>query len=271
MVTPQVFALPVEPFDAVAEVYDFLFTNSLIGRAQRQSVWREMDKQFRSGQQILEINCGTGMDAMHLASRGIHVVACDSSPNMIAVARRNTAAWNDFIDLRTVAIEQIGELEGERSYDGVLSNFAGLNCVEDLRSVARSLARLVKPGGKAILCLFGRHCFWEMFWHIVRGNTKKAIRRFSGEGVVANLAPGHSVFVHYPSLRLLRRDFEPYFRLRNWKGVGIVVPPTYLEPLAVRFSRLFRCAERFDRALGHWRGFRALADHVVLVFERSET
>jgi ubiquinone/menaquinone biosynthesis C-methylase UbiE len=262
----------VEPFDAVAEVYDGRFTHSRIGRAQRQSVWREMDRRFLPGQRVLETNCGTGIDAMHLAARGIHVTACDASRGMIAVARRrlSTPASGDFIDFRTLAIEQIGQLECDGPYDGVLSNFAGLNCVEDLRHVARNLARMVRPGGKAVLCLFGRYCLWEMFWHLIQGNIGKAFRRVRGGGVVADLAPGHSVSVRYPSLRSLRRDFGPYFRLVSWKGVGIAVPPSYLEPFAVRFSRLFRFAARIDPLLGRCRGFRALADHVVLVFERSE-
>src|SRR4029453_973425 len=76
------------PFDAVAERYDDVFSNSPIGFAQRRSVWIEMDRAFHTGHRILEINCGTGIDALYLANRGVSVVACDSSPRMIAEARR---------------------------------------------------------------------------------------------------------------------------------------------------------------------------------------
>ena len=40
---------------------------SLIGRAQRRVVTKELDRIFHSGQRILELNCGTGVDALHLA------------------------------------------------------------------------------------------------------------------------------------------------------------------------------------------------------------
>ena len=80
------------PFDAVADEYDGRFTTSLIGRAQRESVWLEMDRLFRPGQRILEINCGTGVDALHLDALGIHVVACDASAKMVDVARRRLEA-----------------------------------------------------------------------------------------------------------------------------------------------------------------------------------
>ena len=260
------------PFDGVAEDYDARFTSSLIGRAQRQSVWSEMDRLFRPGQRVLEINCGTGVDAMHLASRGIQVVACDASPEMIAVARRRLGSRvvRNHAAFRTLATEQVGELEYEGLYDGVLSNFAGLNCVADLRCVARDLARLVRPGGKAILCLFGRICLWEMLWYTLHGDFKKSFRRLGGEGVVVNLAPGHSVLVRYPSVRSLCRDFAPHFRLASWKGVGIAVPPSYMEPWAERFPGLFKFVARIDLLIARRPGFRALADHVVVVLERVE-
>ena len=41
---------------------------------------------FTPGQSILEINCGTGIDALHLASRGVRVDAFDAAPGMIARA-----------------------------------------------------------------------------------------------------------------------------------------------------------------------------------------
>jgi len=88
--------------------------------------------------------------------------------------------------------------------------------------------------------------------------------------VVANLAPGHSVLVHYPSVRSLRQDFAAHFRLVGWKGAGIAVPPSYLEPLAAKFARLFRFAAKIDPFLGRCPGLRALADHVVVMFERVE-
>jgi SAM-dependent methyltransferase len=258
------------PFDAVADEYDARFTDSLIGRAQRESVWREMDLRFQPGQRVLEINCGTGVDALRLATRGIQVLACDASKEMVALARRRLrgSARRNHVEFRTLEIERLGQLEEEGPFDGVLSNFAGLNCVADLAGVAHDLAQLVRPGGKAILCLFGRCCLWEMLWYTLRGDLKKVFRRLQNKSIVANLAPGHSVLVRYPSVGSLRRCFWPYFRLVSWKGTGVAVPPSYLEHWAVRFPRLFKLAARVDPLLGRCPGLRGLADHVVVVFER---
>ena len=67
------------PFDAVAARYDDTFTSSTIGRAQRTAVWEDLAKAFSPGSRLLEIGCGTAVDACFLAQRGVRVVACDAS------------------------------------------------------------------------------------------------------------------------------------------------------------------------------------------------
>ncbi len=114
-------------FDAVADIYDETFSCSLIGRAQRDAVTRELDRVFHPGQRILEINCGTGIDALHLAGRGIEVLACDSSPRMVEVARRKAlrAFLNVPPQFRVIGTEEIkilGDQEGSAAFDGVFSN-----------------------------------------------------------------------------------------------------------------------------------------------------
>src|SRR5215472_13401162 len=83
------------PFDTVADCYDEIFTISKIGQAQRASVWKELEKTFHSGDRILELGCGTGIDACFLAQRGVAVVACDASSQMIELAQRRTHERTD--------------------------------------------------------------------------------------------------------------------------------------------------------------------------------
>jgi ubiquinone/menaquinone biosynthesis C-methylase UbiE len=261
------------PFDALAESYDAAFTYSFVGRAQRRVVWVAADKLFRAGQRILEINCGTGADALHLARRGVRVVACDSSASMVAVARRlmEWAGVQSSVDLRVLATQDIAQLQAEGPFDGVFSNFGGLNCVEDLAPVACDLARLAKPGAKALLCLFGPHCLWEVLWYLARADLRTAFRRFRRGGTVAKLGGGVALRVYYPSVRRLKRLFSPHFRLERWQGVGVAVPPSYLEFLTSRLPRTFRAAAALDSWLGRAPVLRGLADHILLTFERSRT
>lgn len=279
--TPLRTAPRPAPFDALAATYDAQFTDSLIGRAQRDAVWRELDRFFHPGQRILEINCGTGVDALHLARRGVEVVACDSSSRMIDVARERLQAepastsGSGFgvrsakVRFEILPTEEIGKLHGSGApFDGLLSNFAGLNCVEDLRAVSRDLASLLKPGAVAALCVFGPSCAWEILWYLAHGKARQAFRRLRSSGDLAELGRGMSVRVHYPTVATLGRLFAPEFRLRTWKGIGVAVPPSYAEPLARRFPRLLGLAASADRWLSSVPVLRGLGDHVLLVFER---
>lgn len=268
------------PFDALADTYDQTFTFSRIGRAQREAVIREMDSVFRSGQRVLEINCGTGVDALHLATRGVEVLACDVAPLMIGVARQraNKARMEGHlrapIEFRVLSTERIGVLRDESfttQFDGALSNFAGLNCVAELSAAAGDLAMLLKPGARAVLCLFGRLCAWEVLWYLGHGNPAKAFRRFRPGNSRVKLAEAAAVPVRYFSVRELCHRFSPYFRLERWKGVGVAVPPSYMEPWAQRFPKLLNLAAHADLWLGRCPLMRAMADHVLLTFERIAT
>lgn len=71
-------------FDRVASRYDELWTNTDVGRLQREAVWRHVDPLFRQGARIIDLGCGTGTDARHFARAGIHVSAFDASPEMVS-------------------------------------------------------------------------------------------------------------------------------------------------------------------------------------------
>jgi hypothetical protein len=110
---------------------------------------------------------------------------------------------------------------------------------------------------------------WEITWYLAQGNPGKAFRRFRRGGVTAALAEGATVRVYYPSIRLLRRTFTPEFRLVSFKGIGVSVPPSYVEYWANRFPRLFDLSIRADSFLGRSPGLRAFADHILLEFRRE--
>jgi hypothetical protein len=64
------FSVLGSPFDEMAADYDRSFTASAIGSLMRQAVWRRLDACFRPGDRVLELNCGTGTDAIHRRGAG---------------------------------------------------------------------------------------------------------------------------------------------------------------------------------------------------------
>jgi len=255
-------------FDAIADSYDTRFTASTIGRAQRSAVWKKAKTVFRSGDHVLELNCGTGEDALFLASRGVSVTACDASPRMIelARARKKNEASRAAIDFQVVCSEHLDRLSCRSGFQGAFSNFSGLNCVANLTGVATQLHRLLESGAQLLLCVSTRFCLCEMLYYALRADFPTAFRRCGGSAMVR--VAGLPLDVYYRSLRSLIRSFGPAFRLQSVTGIGVTVPPSYLENWARRHPFTFRLCESVDRAICRWPLFRVLGDHMLLHMER---
>jgi ubiquinone/menaquinone biosynthesis C-methylase UbiE len=255
-------------FDRIAQNYDQIFTNTLIGRAQRDAVWKVLTRTFRANDKVLELNCGTGEDAIFLAGNGISVLALDASAQMIARAEQrlhhnSLKSPPVFCELPT---ERIGELHPETQFDGVLSNFSGLNCIADLRQVAASLASLVKQNGRLVLCFSTRFCLMEILYYLVHGQWRKAFRRRKGYSEVT--LDGAQFTVYYFTLRKIRRYFAPDFRLYSCTGIGVAIPPSYCEGWARQHPRFFRLLGRLEERLATLPFLRSTGDHVLLCFEK---
>jgi hypothetical protein len=166
-------------------------------------------------------------------------------------------------DMERFAAER--RLAGEPLFDGVFSNFAPLNCVQNIRSVANGLATLLKPGAVAMLVLFGTCCPAEMLVETLRGRPHNALRRFRRGAAPARLAKRNfDVFYHRGSD--LRRAFEPWFELERKLGIGVAVPPSAAEPWISRHPRLLANMEACDRVLAG--SLASLGDHVLYQFRR---
>jgi ubiquinone/menaquinone biosynthesis C-methylase UbiE len=257
-------------FDTIAEEYDRMFTHSVVGAAQRSLVHEVLRKRFCEGQHILDLNCGTGEDALLMAERGISVVACDVSERMIDVAWQKYAhrECSAPIIFAVCANERLDALRSYAPFDGALSNFGGLNCTKDLAAVGKSLARLIRPGGQFFCCLIGRVCAWEIIWYIAHRRWSKAFRRTKRGGNLAHIG-GVALSVYYPTVRAVCTALAPAFRLASWRGVGTVLPPSWMEAAFERRPALVGNLARIDRRLGVLPGFRSLGDHVLLRFVRG--
>ncbi len=255
-------------FDRIAQDYDRRFTDSLIGRAQRDAVWKVLTRTFRTNDKILELNCGTGEDAIFLAGNGISVFALDASPQMIARAEQRLQHNSPHIPVvfRELPTERIGELHPETQFDGAFSNFSGLNCTADLGSVAASLAGLVKQDGRLALCFSTRFCLIEILYYLAGGQWRKALRRCKGYTDVT--IEGAQFTVYYPTLRKIRRSFAPDFRFYSCTGIGVTVPPSYLESWARQHPRVFRLLRRLEERFATLPVLRSTGDHVLLCFEK---
>ena len=263
--TPQAAQLTAQPFDDAASAYDAAFTASALGRALRTLAWERLDGAFRGPGRILEIGCGTGEDAVHLALRGLDVLATDPSPAMLRVAadKAKRMGCSQRIEFRCLPMERLGtELAGER-FDGTWSNFGALNCVSNLDAAVAELAPLLAPGAPLAWVVMGRHVPWEWAWFLARGERAKAFRRQQAGGAV-----WRGTRIVYPTPAELERTLAPYFAATRRLPLGIVLPPSYASGWLERRPRLLRSLVRAERSAQRSQALAALADHYVLEARR---
>jgi ubiquinone/menaquinone biosynthesis C-methylase UbiE len=249
-------------FDAIAATYDETFTSVSIASIMRQAVWRRVDAAFPAGASILELNCGTGEDAVHLATRGVRVLATDIAPEMLRIASEKIVARqvSDLVQTAQLGWKNLDSL-AEAHFDGALSNFGGLNCVDDFAAAATALARRLRPGSPVLLCVMGPIALWEWLWFGIRLQPSKVFRRLRRK------PQWRGIRLRYPSPFTLERAFSRDFHVKRVSALGVFVPPC-LESIARRYPRLIALLNRWERRFETVPPLPWVADHYLLELER---
>jgi ubiquinone/menaquinone biosynthesis C-methylase UbiE len=257
-------------WNAAAATYEQDFSGTTVGKIRREIVWSNLERIFQPDQHILELSCGTGIDAVFLAKLGVQVLACDLSPRMIELAQElcSRERLPHPPEFRVLPTERLSMLESEGPFDGAFSNFAGLNCVENLTQVSMALSRLLKPKARFLLCMMGRFVPLEILWFLAHRKPRKAFQRLREPRT--SYASTTGLVVYRPTVDDIAKQMKPTFRLLGWKGIGIVVPPSYAEHVAIRFPKLIHRLAKVDRHIGPLPIFRSMADCVLLEFERND-
>src|SRR5262245_60397568 len=106
---------------------------------------------LRPGERVLDVACGNGGYARHLAAQGAEVVAFDGSRRFVELAERRTTAWRDRISYRHLdGTDRAALLAlGERGYDAAVCKMALMDMAV-IHPLLSSLAELLKPGGRFV-------------------------------------------------------------------------------------------------------------------------
>jgi len=258
-------------FDAVAERFDERYGAWLSVAAQRRAVRASLIEAFPPHARVLEIGGGTGEDAVWLTEHGREVLLTDVSPSMVRIAESKLRPYGAPRPI-VVGAEGLAALADDRdiagapALDGAFTNFAALNCVQDLEPVAQGLSRLVRPGGKVLLVIFGVCSPGEWVVQLLRRDLRAAFRRMSRGDVSARLG-GQHFLVRYHRGADIDRAFAPWFSPVARRGIGVFVPPSAAEPWISGHRRLLSALERLDHIVSGPLSF--LGDHVLYECERK--
>jgi len=254
-------------FDSVAADYDGPRGNNALIQRMRDTMWRELERHFERSARLIDLGCGTGIDAAHLAHSGRTVVATDWSPAMVERTRQRAAdaGLADRIDARCVGAHELQRLDGV--FDGAYSNFGPLNCAPDLPAVAAECARLLRRDGRLVFSVIGRLCPWELGHYALRGRFRRAAVR-AARGATAVGMNGHTIWTWYYLPREFYRAFAAHFDLDSYRALSLCLPPPYLVDHYRRHPRWGERLGRLDDRIGGWPLLRDMGDHFLIVMRK---
>jgi ubiquinone/menaquinone biosynthesis C-methylase UbiE len=232
------FSTTAARYDAFAEDHPHL-------TRMRSKVYAAFERFVPPGATVLELNAGTGTDALHLAQRGYRVHATDIAPGMLARVHDKVAAHGleGRVSVQECSFLALDEVEGG-PFDAVFSDLGGLNCCADLRPVFRGVDRVLRPGGVAVVVVMPPVCLWELAL-VFAGQFRLATRRLAAGGVRAHLE-GRQFTVYYFTPRQVLDAFGEAYEPLAVEGISVLTPTAESKSLAQRHSGVYRLLATAD-------------------------
>ncbi|HSA99683.1 MAG TPA: methyltransferase domain-containing protein, partial [Anaerolineales bacterium] len=237
-----------EAFSRTAEKYDSFAQDHPHLTRMRNKVYAHVMRHLPHGAHILELNAGTGTDAVQLAQRGYFVHATDIAPGMLnrLPEKVEKLGLQDRVTMEQRSFLSLENVKGA-PFDAIFSDLGGLNCIPNLTPVIRQLPKILKAGGMVTWVLMPHICLWEMA-EVLRGNFSLAFRRFARGSVRANLE-GLNFDVYYFSPRQVIRWFGNDFELLALEGLSVLTPTAESKNFAKWRPRSYRILSWLDDKL----------------------
>ena len=257
-------------FSAQSGIFDEIYSGNTIVNYKRDRVRAHVMQYLKPNSHILELNSGTGEDAIFFAGKGHRVHATDIAEGMQQKLREKATKtpFSAAITTENCSYTQLGTLRHMGPYDHIFSNFAGLNCTGELDKVLLSLPDLLKPDGVATLVILPRFCLWESLL-IFKGMFKTATRRwFSKNGVTAHVEGTYFTCWYYdPSfvINTVKNSFE----VLSVEGLCTIVSPSYIEHFAERHPKAYRWLKAKEERYRFGWPWRFIGDYYIISLRKK--
>ena len=251
-------------YDSIAAHYDGLVAEDFW---MRRVLWAHYLHVFRPGAQVLDVACGTGLDSIFLAARGIRMTGIDISPQMIAQLKMK-AHLQGLADRIEVHVDDIAILHSWPAayFDGIISAFAGLNTVGNLEAFAADAHRVLHPQGRLIVHVLSPTDVWKQFGLYSRLQWRTAWERRQRQQRTVVIAGRQITHALLRPAEAYTRFFAPYFRLCRTYALGFLWPQGLSRWLPGAFAYVLG---RLEAHLGAQRPFVHWGRFVVLDLEKS--
>ncbi|HUL64864.1 MAG TPA: methyltransferase domain-containing protein [Burkholderiaceae bacterium] len=254
-------------WDRAASDYEHLWRAQL-GAAHTQLLARAS---LRPGQRVLDVACGTGLIAL-AAAEAVgplgEVVGVDLSAQMVEALRQRA---HD----RGLANVQCARMDAEKlalhdaSFDVALCAL-GLMFVPDPELAVREMRRVLRPGGRAVIAVWGERsrCGWSTVFPIVEAEVASDVCP-----LFFRLGNGNTLARVCADARLEAIDLQRVATTMAYADADEACSAAFVGgPMALAWSRFddgvrARVRERYVESIAPWRhgrGFRIPGEFVVV-------
>jgi len=256
-------------FNKASADYDAHENHNIILKWMRGIVQSVYLKYLKDGDDVLELNSGTGIDAVFLAQHGINVYATDISDEMICIINGKVKAngLEGKISAETVSFSQISEVKSN-NFKAVLSNFGGLNCINDYSKLNTDISKKLDSGGYFIAVVMNKFCPWEILFYSLKLDFKNAFRRFKRSGIDA-IIDGGKVRTYYYSPYEFGRFFKENFRTEKIYTLGYFTPPPYLDGVYNKLKPVSSLLMKLDNVFKGVPFFNYFGDHFIIIMKKN--
>ena len=257
-----------DAFSKQSGSFDELFSSNPIIIYKRQRVREHVQQYLQQKSKILEINAGTGEDALWFARMGHEVHATDISEGMqhVLAEKVKQDLTGKKITYELCSFTELKNLKNQGPYDLIFSNFAGLNCTGELDKVLQSFAPLLKPGGVVTLVMLPGFCLWETLL-VFKGKFKTAFRRFFGSGGVKAHIEGVNFTCWYYDPSYVINIMKNSFEVIGIEGLCTLVPPSYLENFPGKYPGLFKWLVQKENKYRFKWPWKYIGDYYIISFK----
>lgn len=259
-----------EAFSKQSIFFDSLYGSDAIIQYKRHRVREHILRYAESFGSMLELNCGTGEDAMYFVSHGFQVHATDVSVAMLSILNKKIDDERMYKNISTelCSFTNLVQLKNQGPFDTVYSNFGGLNCTGELEKVLCGMQTLVKPGGTVTLVIISKFCLWETML-LFKGKFKTAFRRFfSSKGRMAHVE-GSNFKCWYYSPSFVVRHMKKDFDLLSIEGLCTIVPPSYIEKFSEKHPVIYKYLKKKEDSLKAGWPWKLIGDYFIISFRKK--
>ena len=252
-------------FTSQSDIFDEIYSGNTIVNYKRERVRAHVMQYLPVNSSILELNSGTGEDALFFTQNGHKVHATDISAGMQQQLRQKIEldGMQNSISNELCSFTKLDQLSNKGPYDLIFSNFAGLNCTNELDKVLASFNELLKPDGMVTLVILPKFCLWETLL-IFKGKFRAAFRRFfSSNGSRAHIEGTYFKCWYYNPSFIIKR-LKDQCDLLGVEGLCTIVPPSYIEGFAEKYPNAYRLLKnKEDQLKSRW-PWKHIGDYYII-------